>query len=256
MEPVSLEEMDDVKLMNRIDSKFPLCMTSLDNIAPLWMTHYLVQEVENRRVATYKSLYFDTQDALTYTLHHNRHLSRQKIRHRFYVDTNNAFCEVKNKKNNGRTKKKRIQIPLDSWGKLYDFPDAVRFLNDKVWVTDQELFPRLENRFERITLVNKDKSERITIDFNISFHNHVSNYDATADNLAVIEVKQNGNVHSRFKEMMREAHVKQKGLSKYCLGMLLTDPSVKYNRFKNKIHYINKLTNNNFEIKSLGNDTK
>lgn len=251
IEPISLQAMGSVKLMNRVDSKFPTNMETLLRMAPLWREHFYVQENERQRIANYRSLYFDTPDALTYTMHHNRRLKRQKVRQRIYVESNIAFLEVKNKKNTGRTKKKRIQIPMEQWGDIYSAPESADFIREKVWVTDQPLSPRLENAFQRITLVNKAKTERITIDFGITFHNHLSGCDADVSDLVIIEVKQDGSLHSRFKDILRDAHVQQKGLSKYCLGMLLTDEHLKYNRFKQKIRYVNKLTGKNYIIKSL-----
>lgn len=255
MQAISLEEMGGVKLMNRVDSKFPTNMETLLRMAPLWTNHFYVQEYENQRIAQYRTLYFDTPDAVTYTMHHNRKLKRQKIRQRIYVDSQTAFCEIKNKKNTGRTKKKRMPIPMDQWGDLYQLPEMADFIHEHVWVTNQPLSPRLENAFRRVTLVNKRKTERITIDFGISFHNHLSSCDADVEDLVIVEVKQNGTLPSKFKDFLRDARVKRKGLSKYCLGMLLTDEHLKYNRFKNKIRYVNKLTNNNYLIKSLENDT-
>lgn len=251
MEPISLDEMSSVKLMNRVDSKFPTNRETLLRMAPLWNTHFFVQDIDGQRIANYRSLYFDTTDAITYTMHHNRRLRRQKIRQRIYVDSNTAFCEVKNKKNTGRTKKKRIPIPMEQWGDLYRMPEIADFIREKVWVTDQQLSPRLENAFQRITLVNKAKTERVTIDFGVTFHNHVSGCDADVSDLVIIEVKQDGSLPSKFKDFLRDARVKKKGLSKYCLGMLLTEEHLKYNRFKDKIRYVNKLTDKNYKIKSL-----
>jgi len=252
MAPISLEEMSGVKLMNRVDSKFPTNRETLLRMAPFWNTHFYVQKVEGQSIARYRTLYFDTPDAVTYTMHHNRRLRRQKVRQRIYVDSGIAFCEIKNKKNTGRTKKKRIPIPMEVWGDLYQLPEMADFIREKVWVTDQPMLPRLENAFQRITLVNKAKTERVTIDLGITFHNHLSGCDADVSDLVIIEVKQDGSLHSRFKDILRDARVQQKGLSKYCLGMLLTDEHLKYNRFKDKIRYVNKLTNKNFLIKSLG----
>ena len=188
MDAISLEEMSGVKLMNRVDSKFPTNMETLLRMAPRWNDCFFVQETDNKRVANYRTLYFDTPDALTYTMHHNRRLRRQKVRQRLYVDSGIAFCEIKNKKNTGRTKKKRIPIPLDAWGNLYNQAEMADFVRDKVWVTDQPLSPRLENSFRRVTLVNKDKTERITVDFGITFHNHLSGCNADVSALVIIEV--------------------------------------------------------------------
>ena len=69
---------------------------------------YFVQFNEGRRIADYNTLYYDTPDLKMYIAHHDRKLNRQKLRARIYVDSGIAFCEVKNKNNKGRTKKKRI----------------------------------------------------------------------------------------------------------------------------------------------------
>ena len=40
MTPIPLEEMSAVKLMNRLDSKFPTNRETLLRMAPLWNTHF------------------------------------------------------------------------------------------------------------------------------------------------------------------------------------------------------------------------
>ena len=170
----------------------------------------MAREHEGKRIARYRSLYFDTPDAITYTMHHNRRLKRQKIRQRIYVDSNIAFLEIKNKKNTGRTKKKRIPVPVEQWGDIYSAQESSDFVRELVWVTDQPLAPRLENAFQRITLVNKAKTERITIDFGIRFHNCLSGCDADVSDLVIVEVKQDGSLPSKFKDFLRDARVKRK----------------------------------------------
>ena len=251
--PISLEEMNAVKLMNRTDTKYLLNHRILGELARCWEPFFFVQEIAGSRVANYKTLYFDTPDALTYTIHHNQHLHRQKIRQRRYVDTGTVFCEVKNKVNTGRTKKKRIEIPESEWGRLYDLPEMASFLKEKVWLTEERLSPRLQNQFQRITLVNKAKTERITIDSGIRFHNMLNDRETDVSELVIVEVKQDGSQPSDFKRLLREARVPQKGLSKYCLGMLLTDDHIKYNRFKDKVRYVSKLTGQPLSIASAPN---
>lgn len=242
LDPISLEEMHSVKLMNRTDTKYLLNRQILDSLTERWASSFYVQEISGSRIAHYRTLYFDTQDALTYVVHHNQHLHRQKIRQREYVDTGTFFCEIKNKVNTGRTKKKRIEIPAAEWGSLYHLPEMAQFVQDKFWLTQEPLSPRLQNQFRRITLVNKAKTERITIDSGIRFHNMLNDREAEVPGLVIVEVKQDGNHPSDFKRLLLDARVQQRGLSKYCLGMLLTDDNIKYNRFKDKIRYVSKLT--------------
>jgi hypothetical protein len=251
--PISLEQMNSVKLMNRTDTKYLLNRQILDSLSDHWSSLFFVQEISGNRIAHYRTLYFDTPDALTYTIHHNQQLHRQKIRQREYVDTGTFFCEVKNKVNTGRTKKKRMEIPATEWGSLYNLPAMTQFLKEKVWLTQETLSPRLQNQFSRITLVNKARTERITIDSGIRFHNMLNGREAEVPGLVIVEVKQDGNQPSDFKRILQEARVQQRGLSKYCLGMLLTDEHIKYNRFKDKIRYVSKLTDSPLAIASAQN---
>lgn len=248
---ISLEEMSAVKLMNRTDTKYLLNEQMLAGLAQQWPGLFYVQENLNLRTAGYKTLYFDTPDALTYTIHHNQQLHRQKVRERIYVESNLCFLEVKNKVNTGRTKKKRIAIPMEEFGSLYDTAAKCDFLREKVWVTRDELQPRLQNAFRRITLVNRQRTERITIDSGISFHNLATERDADASGLVIIEVKQDGNCPSDFKRLLREARIQSHGLSKYCLGMLLTDDRIKYNRFKPKMRFVSDLIGRELAIAAL-----
>lgn len=248
---ISLEEMSAVKLMNRTDTKYLLNQQALEELALRWQGLFHVQENLGLRTARYRTLYFDTPDAITYTIHQNQQLHRQKIRERIYVESNTCFLEIKNKVNTGRTKKKRIAIPMEGFGKLYDTPEKRDFLRERVWVTHEELHPRLQNAFQRITLVNRQKSERITIDSNIQYHNLVTGQDADTTGLVIVEVKQDGNCPSDFKRLLLDARIQSHGLSKYCLGMLLTDDRIKYNRFKPKVRFVSQLIGRPLEIYSL-----
>ena len=167
------------------------------------------------------------------------------------MESNLCFLEVKNKVNTGRTKKKRIAIPMEEFGTLYNTAEKREFLEKRVWVTRDELQPRLQNAFRRITLVNRQRTERITIDSGISFHNLVTGRDADASGLVIIEVKQDGNYPSDFKRLLREARIQSHGLSKYCLGMLLTDDRIKYNRFKPKMRFVSDLIGRKLAIATL-----
>ena len=107
-----------------------------------------------------------------------------------------------------------------------------------------DLVPKVENRFERITLVNMAKTERLTIDCHVKFHHFETDIHDTYDRLVIIELKRDGNVYSPVKEMLRELRIKPSGFSKYCIGSALTNPALKRNRFKPRFVKINKLLNN------------
>ena len=240
--PISLTEMKAVKLMNRIDTKYLVPLEQLSSILNVLQGRYSVQARGENRIAHYNTLYYDTPDVQMYLAHHNRKLTRQKLRARIYCDSQDAFCEIKNKNNKKRTKKKRMELPPQAFDHMLQEPEIRTFVQDKLHYNVNELAPQVENEFDRITLVNSDMTERLTIDLNIQFRNKVTGISADVPHLVIIELKQNGNVPSFFKSVLLELRIKPKRISKYCLGTILTNPNVKKNRFNNKLRYINKLS--------------
>ena len=238
LDPITLEEMSGIRLMNRIDTKFLVNVRNLPTLLEMAKQDYYVQRIGDLRKAYYRTLYYDTPEATMYVVHQDGKLNRQKIRVREYVESNLMFLEVKKKNNKGRTSKKRITITDEN---VLHNEEAIAFLDEKSKFKMNEIDFRLRNSFFRITLVNKEKSERLTIDFNINFENCVTGVKNTIPKLCIVEVKQDGNAHSHFKDYLASLRIKKRSISKYCLGMVLTDPSLKYNRFKEKIRYINKL---------------
>ena len=239
MPPITLDEMKDVKLMNRVDTKFLVTSNELIAILKGIRDHYYAQEVEGNRLSPYSTVYYDTPDLKMYTIHHDRHLVRDKVRVRTYVDSQLTFCEVKHKNNKGRTKKKRIEVKPGA--DVTKDPEAVSFLTEKQPYPVESLSPNLETAFDRFTLVNFEKTERLTIDCNLHFNNFVSGAKASMDPLVIMELKQDGRAHSLLKEVLFDLRIKPYKISKYCIGTAMTRPEVKQNRFKKKIRRINKL---------------
>lgn len=246
MKPISLEEMKDVRLMNRVDTKFLVTSEQLVAILQGVRDHYYAQEVEGKRLSLYSTVYYDTPELIMYLIHHDRHLVRDKVRIRTYVDSNLTFCEVKHKTNKGRTKKKRMELKTEN-GK-WETVTQLSALSDQIAAVGFQLpYPieilnaSLETVFDRITLVNYEKTERLTIDCNLKFNNYVSGTSASMDPLVVMELKQDGRARSLLKEVLFDLRIKPYKISKYCIGTALTRPEVKQNRFKKKIRRINKL---------------
>ena len=230
--------------MNRIDTKYLVSRDRLPNILSQLTEHFYVQELAGRRIAHYHTLYYDTPDVQMYHVHHAGKLNRQKLRARIYCETDTAFCEIKTKNNKKRTKKKRVELALNDFGNMLQNPDIHDFVAKKLWYDPALLVPQVENEFDRITLVNVGKTERLTIDMNIHFRNRYTHNDAEVPHLVIIELKQDGNIPSFFKRVLQEMRIHPYRVSKYCLGTMLTNPSVKMNRFKKKLRYIEKLKSN------------
>ncbi|MCR5039585.1 MAG: polyphosphate polymerase domain-containing protein [Bacteroidales bacterium] len=239
MNPITLDEMSGVKLMNRIDTKYVVTEKQLRDILARICDAYYAQEVEGNRLSPYSTVYYDTPDLTMYLIHHNRHLVRDKVRVRTYVDSHLTFCEVKHKNNKGRTKKKRIVVePVPN---IIDNPEAAAFLAEKQPYPVGTLSPHLVTIFDRFTLVNYGKTERLTIDCNLHFENLRSGTTASMAPLAVMELKQDGRARSLLKDVLFELRIHPFKISKYCIGTCMTRPDVKQNRFKKKLRRIEKM---------------
>ena len=249
-DPISLEQMDTVQLMNRIDTKYTVPMRLLPAILEAAQKDYFAQQINGKRIAVYDTMYYDTDTLDMYIRHHDRQLVRQKIRVRQYVNSGETYLEIKRKDNKGRTRKKRIVVPGTNiqadtlgHGKKEDW-NVADFIEQKTRYTWSELSPHLSTKFRRITLVNKAMTERLTIDMNLVWENAITGEQKTYPELVIIELKRNGNVHSQMTKIMLEQHIKPMKMSKYCIGTALTTPHVKRNRFKSKIRKIEKLCQN------------
>ena len=243
MKPITLDEMSDIRLMNRLDTKYIIPESLLPELLESVKNDYRVQVVAGKPVSPYQTLYYDTKDLLMYTMHHNVRIRRCKIRTRTYLDSNLSFLEVKHKDNKGRTKKKRIQIPLLVFDNLHISSEAEAFLKVQVpGCPMPNLLPQVFNQFERITLVNNQKTERLTIDGNIRFRNLQTGLNRDTPGFMIVELKQDGQHPSVFKDLLSRRKVPPKGFSKYCLGTIVTNPKAKRNRFKSKVRNLEKLT--------------
>lgn len=171
MPTLDLDRIAAVRLMNRVDTKYLVderrCMELLERAAD----QYYVQIIDDCRACRYATLYYDTPQWDMYHLHHNRRLTRQKIRTRTYVETGVTYLEVKNKSNKGRTHKRRMALDRSLFAAAATDTAAADFLRREARYAPETLSPSLATRFVRVTLVNRAMTERLTIDFDLHFDN-------------------------------------------------------------------------------------
>lgn len=243
MPHIGLEEIKSVRLMSRIDTKFVAHRRLLLPLLEAAQRHGYMVQYTSGAVSAYDTTYYDTADLEMYTLHHNRKLCRRKVRCRTYVESRRSFLEIKNKNNKGRTRKIRIAVDDPSPRQLAANPSALQFIGENTPYSLSALRPALRTRFDRITLVNREKTERLTLDLNLRFDNPVSSRCGALPHIVIIELKQDGHCESTMRRILREMRIMPFKISKYCVGTALTHPTVKANRFKRKIHLIDKLCN-------------
>ena len=250
-EPITLDEMSGIRLMNRTDTKFVTTKPMLRQLLLLAQDDYRVQEIKGERIAPYYTVYFDTPDYAMYLRHETGHTNRQKLRIRSYVNSGLNFLEVKTKNNHGRTRKKRITMhdfdpkcpqhnivfrPEECDFHLYD-----EFLTANLRYEPTLLTEKVENHFNRITLVNKLKTERLTIDFDLEFDNIGNGKHKDMGNIVIVELKRDGLQPSPILNHLMELRIKPMGFSKYIIGPALTDSTLHCNRIKPRLRKIEKM---------------
>lgn len=236
-EPITLQEMDRVKLMNRMDTKFAFRFSDLNTLLPLLTLNYRVLTIEGTNTPHYESLYFDDERFSFFRDHHNGKGDRFKVRIRKYVESNLFFLEIKHKIK-GRTDKKRIVT--DQFNEVLPESDLAFVQNELQ--ANKNLVPTMWNSFQRITLVSKTENERLTLDFNILFEK--DGVKKSFKQLVIAELKQEDlNRNSVFYQLMKEQRIRPYRLSKYCLGSveIYGEDKLKFNRFKKKLLYLKKI---------------
>ena len=222
---ISLEEMNGVSLLKRVDTKFLTTKSELSKLLPLLYSDYQILEIDGSRLMNYSTLYFDTKDLRCYMEHHNGKAKRHKIRIRRYIESDICFLEVKEKQYSGMTNKVRCSID-DFESDLS--PKSKKFI-EKATQKDWELKPTLHNNFKRFTLVNTQRSERVTIDTAIEYKTNFSTKQL--ENVVVIEVKQEKqNTRTPIYNTLKSNRIRTVSFSKYCMGIANIFMGVKSNK--------------------------
>lgn len=240
--PISLEEMNSVRLMNRVDVKYVTTVDKLYELLKIIADDYFVQEIGGERHLLYQTVYYDTDADDMFQEHQRGRSVRQKVRIRTYESTGVRFLEIKVKNNKGRTKKKRVELETPGAG----VGEHATFIAENTCYQSADLVSKLENRFYRVTLVNRAMTERLTIDTDLSFHNLGNGADCTLGNIVVIELKRDGLCASPILEKLKVLRIHSSGFSKYCMGMALTDPTLRQNRMKPRVRSVQRLNLQNF----------
>lgn len=237
-EPISLTEMDGVKLQDRVDTKYVLANEHLNKVLEGMLAHYRLLEIDGVRGTAYRSLYFDTPDLQHYQDHHNKRTFRSKVRFREYIGSGLVYLEVKRKTGRGRTDKARMKVEAIP-EQLTE--EHVRFITEALG-KEQTLGPVLWNHFTRYTFVNNRAPERLTMDIDLRYTDPTGQRDLGG--IVVAELKQErADRTSPFVELMRSMNIRPSGMSKYCVGMLTLDRPVKHNAFKQVLLMLDRLRN-------------
>lgn len=239
--PASLSDLDSLALLDRYDLKYLIPDEYLLPVLLKFKDSYRILEINEIRVFDYFNQYFDTKEYLFYNQHHNGKINRAKVRYRNYKDTNSSFFEIKRKYNN-ETQKERIAYNSE-YNRIDD--SAKELIDRNLKVDAEDLIPKLQVSYDRITLFNPNTGDKITIDSNLYFKNTVKDFQLKG--VSIIEIKTKKINHLSYPiKTLKNMYIRPiEKLSKYCIGLVLTDSEVKYNKFKSKILIINSIMRKN-----------
>lgn len=239
---INLTELNaTASFLKRIDRKFLITEQKLHEILTDLQSDFQALEIGGKRIFSYDNVYMDTNDYHFYNQHENRINGRTKIRTRLYTDSNMAFFEYKQKED-WVTKKFRYQFPTDEHGLMTK--GKIRFFEgvyQSLYNTPApKITPAINTKYKRLTLVNKDGSERLTIDFNISTKDlrGASATKTELKNLVIIESKSMSENCKSAEIMKKHAITQAKACSKYSLGVVYSGLAEKWDTFKNTMEQI------------------
>lgn len=262
---ISLKELNaTASFLKRIDVKFLLNGKQFSSILEELKDKFNVLEIDGKKVFNYDNVYMDTSDYLFYNQHQNKLESRTKVRTRYYVDSNIAFFEYK-QKNAWVTNKYRYEFP--AWEHGFMTRGKKRFF-DWVWQSvyswekAPEISPAIRTTYKRITMVSKSGDERLTIDFDIKTLDLRKKNAETIDlkNLVIIESKSMKQESDICKIMNKNKIEKASSCSKYSLWVVYSGIAQKYDTFRETMEKIKEIrmetVKSTHRITSLNNVTK
>jgi hypothetical protein len=237
--PISLTELDSFCLMNRVDTKYVFTSSRIPGILEKINKDFMTLEIDSERVFSYQTTYLDTPDWLFFRQHVKGRSERHKVRFRKYEQSGISFLEVKKRNNKLRTQKWRILKDLQSSDNFDE--ESINFIRKHVSPDTPPLNKILVNRFRRITLAGLKTSERVTIDFDLSFTDSSGKSIAFPD-IGIIERKRfDFSNRSPLTDTLKKNSIYPTGFSKYCFGTALLYDIPGKNQLKPKILLLNKL---------------
>jgi len=245
----SLEESKAMAFLNRFDTKFVLRADGVAGFLDSIRNDYSVLQINDTIAQSYETVYFDTPDLLCFNMHHNKRANRFKFRTRKYLSNGKIFNEIKQKRNTGKTVKFRQRrdgmedilpnnpdtLMLPAVKNLSDYDEHfISLVNNNGYGFVGELIPSLNVYFNRVTFLNKNFPERMTLDIGLAYgHNGISFnlYDTI-----VVELKrEKGPERTIAQDYFRSIHKNPTGFSKYTIGISLTHDEARKNRFLPRI---------------------
>ncbi len=212
------------ELQVRTDTKYLLDPPALEALIAELGGDYAVIRAGDHAIATYQNLYFDTADLQCFHDHRRGRRIRRKVRIRHYPERLLSFIEVKTKRSEAITDKRRRAI---AYGVETLGDRERRFLAEHA--PGLELAPALRIDYRRIALVHVHVEERLTIDLDLVAEH--AGRRARFEGVVIVELKRPPHSHASTPAFHALGRFREHSLSKYCAATVRLRPDVRHNRF-------------------------
>lgn len=210
----------------RVDRKYVVSSAVVQQLVDNITDDISVLQIEGRRWTTYRSTYFDTADLLTCRAHVQQRRRRWKVRSRLYVEDGLCRLEVKVRDGSGLTVKRFHPVARSDYGRLTESGGA--FLRNELdhWgFGDIGLVtPSLEVIYQRATLADLTRGERVTIDTAVRSERAGQVVRLDTDRF-VVETKGGARPSLADRALLSTGH-RPRSFSKYAAGIALTDTRI------------------------------
>lgn len=240
--PISLAELvSAASLQTRVDRKYVLTRRDADEVLaalPSFDGMPRALEIDGSRSAAYESVYFDTPELLSYRMAATARRRRFKLRTRSYLDSGDAFIEVKTRGARSTTVKDRLEYDIRNRARLT--PDAREYAGAALAglgaenlgvesVDELALAPTLVTRYRRATVFLPASCSRATIDTELEWQGDDGSALALPD-VVIVETKSGARSSELDRALWAHGH-RPATVSKYGTGMAALHPTLPANKW-------------------------
>ncbi len=228
LKPIGLTQTESLAgLSERKDRKYLVDAPGLDRLILELGPGFRALDIDSRRSFEYESVYFDTPEYDSYMTAARRRPRRWKVRTRSYVDAELCNLELKMRRRNGNTVKRRLPYEFADRGHLT--AEAHGFLAMWDAVDSDRLGPVSTVRYTRSTLVDTRAWSRVTLDTDLSV-TVPGGESLIVDGFVLVETK-SVQQSTAFDRLLWRHGYRPTSISKYCTLLAAIDPALPSNHW-------------------------